>query len=34
MASKQSTMGEALSTGGEVKGTGVAIRGFRPAKMS
>jgi hypothetical protein len=34
MASKRSTMGEALSKGGEVKGTGVAIRGFRPAKMS
>ena len=34
MSSKRSTMGEALSTGGEVKGTGVAIRGFRPAKMS
>jgi Family of unknown function (DUF6496) len=33
MSSKKSTMGEALSEGGEVKGTGAAIKGFRPAKM-
>ena len=36
MASKRSTMGAALAEGGyaDVKGTGVAIRGFRPAKKS
>jgi hypothetical protein len=36
MASKRSTMGAALKEGGyaDVKGTGVAVKGFRPAKMS
>ena len=35
MASKRSTMGAALKEGGvaEMKGTGVVIRGVRPAKM-
>ena len=35
MASKRSTMGAALKEGGvaDVKGTGVAVKGFRPAKM-
>jgi len=36
MASKRSTMGAALSEGGyaDVRGTGIAIKGFRPAKKS
>lgn len=34
MTSKKDSMGVALAKGGEVKGVGVAVRGFRPAKMS